>query len=233
MVRPYPPGKQLGYSWPKLSTDYEAGEPFERIIDHPSFINYTTRFLGGHDMYEREHGPIYIDENFFNIRGPGESIYLHAGGHDRSNHTIFGYHNGRFHCGEVNVLITFTHIGPGDGATMVIPGSHKSNFIHPQYQQGNRAGAEGVEGAVEVHIKAGDALLFVDALSHGSAQRRNQGERRIGVFRYCSSWSRSRWGYEASEELLARLNPLARLIVKPSPQPTLVPPVPPKPNVKQ
>jgi len=28
--------------------------------------------------------------------------------------------------GTVNVLIAFTDIGPGDGGTMVIPGSHKS-----------------------------------------------------------------------------------------------------------
>ena len=29
------------------------------------------------------------------------------------------------------MLLALTDIGPGDGGTMVIPGSHKSNLIHP------------------------------------------------------------------------------------------------------
>jgi ectoine hydroxylase-related dioxygenase (phytanoyl-CoA dioxygenase family) len=27
--------------------------------------------------------------------------------------------------------MAFNDVGPGDGATMVIPGSHKANFRHP------------------------------------------------------------------------------------------------------
>jgi len=64
-------------------------------------------------------------------------------------------------------------------------------------------------------MKAGDAIVFADATCHGSAKRVNPGERRITVYRYGSSWNRTRWGYHASPELLARLNPLARGIVHP------------------
>ena len=64
-------------------------------------------------------------------------------------------------------------IGPGDGATMVIPGSHKANFPHPDIEDDDygRNPVDGVEGALEVHLNAGDAVLFVDAISHGSAER--------------------------------------------------------------
>jgi hypothetical protein len=197
--------------------------PFSKIIDHPNIINYIARFVGGRDTFDYHHAPLYIDENFFTLRGPGEAIPLHSGGHDACKRTQYRYHNGRFACSQVNVLIAYTDIGPGDGATMVIPGSHKSNVIHPAFlatdqqdQWGDTGGSvDGIPGAVQVHMKAGDAIVFVDATCHGSAKRTNPGERRISVFRYGPSWGNSRWGYRASPGLLERLNPLARKIAEP------------------
>lgn len=202
---------------------YELGGVFERMIDHPRYINYVNRFIGGHDSFDMHHGPMFIDENFYTIRGPGEAIPLHAGGHDISKRMSFRYHNGRFQCSQINVLTAFTDIGPGDGATMVIPGSHKSNMIHPEFLKktvnewgdGGGGSVDGVAGAIEVHMKAGDMLVFVDATCHGSAKRINAGERRITVYRYGSSWNRTRWGYHASPELLARVNPVARKLIHP------------------
>lgn len=200
---------------------YEAGAPFEALIDHPSYINHVLRFVGGEETFDYHHGPLFIDEDFVTLRGPGEAIPLHGGGHNRCKRTGYGYHNGRFQCGQVNVLIALTDIGPGDGATMVIPGSHKANIIHPaflrergdRWGEGGGGGVENTEAAAEVHLAAGDALVFVDACCHGSARRTNPGERRISVYRYGSPWNRTRWGYEPSPALLARLNPFARQIV--------------------
>ena len=64
-------------------------------------------------------------------------------------------------------------------------------------------------------MKAGDPLLFVDAICHGSATRTNPGERRILVYRYGPSWGNFRYGYQPSPELLARLTPEQRQIVQP------------------
>ena len=203
---------------------YELGGAFERMIDHPNYLNYVLRFIGGHDCFDYHHGPLFIDENFFTIRGTGEAIPLHAGGHDICKRMAFRYHNGRFQCAQINVLIAFTDIGPGDGATMVIPGSHKSNMIHPEYLkpkpasewgEGGGGSVDGVAGAQEVHMKAGDAIVFVDATCHGSAKRINPGERRISVYRYGSSWNRTRWGYHASPEILGRVSPYARKLIHP------------------
>ncbi len=103
---------------------------------------------------------------------------------------------------------------------MLIPGSHKSNFEHPQLassgmRQGETRSVDGVEGAVEVHMKAGDALLFVDAIAHGSAKRVNAGQRRILVQRYGPSWGNFRHPVFPSDELLARLTPARSKIVMP------------------
>lgn len=201
-----------------LQQIYEAGPPFERLIDHPSWIEKVKYFVGGEGTFDFHHGPLFIDECFVNLRGPGEAIGIHSGGHAGTKRNQFRYHAGQFMCGQVNILLALTDIGPGDGGTMLIPGSHKSNFIHPQYGDhtiGKGGSVDAVEGAVEIQMKAGDALLFVDAICHGSARRANPGERRIAVYRYGPSWGMFRHGYRPSPELLERLTPARRQIVWP------------------
>lgn len=203
-----------------LQQIYEAGEPFERLIDYPGWFAKVKHFVGGERTFDWHHGPLFIDENFANLRGPGEAIGLHSGGHDAVKRCQFRYINGRFHCGQINILMALTDIGPGDGATMVVPGSHKSHFPHPdQATHGMKAGevrsVDDVEGAIEVHLEAGDALLFVDAIGHGSAKRVNPGERRIVVYRYGPSWGNFRHPYQASDEMLARLTPRQQKVVAP------------------
>jgi ectoine hydroxylase-related dioxygenase (phytanoyl-CoA dioxygenase family) len=101
---------------------------------------------------------------------------------------------------------------------MILPNSHKSNLIHPAFEgeEGNKS-LEDVEGAVEVHYKAGDALFFVDCCAHGSAERVTDGERRIVIIRYGPHWGWDRYGYQPSPELIARLTPERRKIVQPLP----------------
>lgn len=199
---------------------YEAGPAFEALIDHPAWIEKVKTFVGGEGSFDWTHGSVFIDENFANLRGPGEAIGMHSGGHTGVKRTQYRFHNGTFQCGQINLLMALNDIGPGDGATMVIPGSHKANFEHPDFEKhrmkpGETTSLNGVEGAVEVHLKAGDALLFVDAISHGSAQRLNPGLRRIVVYRYGPSWGFFRHPYRPSPELLARLTPERRAIVWP------------------
>ena len=208
-----------------LQQIYEAGEPFERLIDHPSWYQKVLPFLGTDERnFDAHHGPCFIDENFASLRGPGQAIGLHSGGHERVTRCQFRYHDGRFHCGQVNVLVALTDIGPGDGATMVIPGSHKSNIEHPEFGQVQMTSekgtsVDGITGAVEVHLAPGDAILFVDAIMHGSARRTNPGQRRIVVYRYGPSWGFFRHPYRPSSALLARLTDRQRQIVMPHGEP--------------
>ena len=200
-----------------LQQIYEAGEPFEQLIDHPRWIELVKRYVGGEDTFDVYQGPVFIDEAFVNLRGPGQAISLHSGGHDGVKRTQFRYVNGRFQCCQINILMALTDMHPGDGATVVIPGSHKANLPHPHFatQQWGKDSAEKIEGAVEVNLNAGDVLLFVDALSHGSAERMNPGQRRICVYRYGPAWGNYRFGYRPSDQLLARLTPMRRKIIHP------------------
>ena len=202
-----------------LQQIYEAGEPFERLIDHPAWIEHVKTFVGGQDTFDCHHGPLFIDENFASIRVPGEAIFLHSGPVPWIKRCQFHVRNQQFNCGQINVLVALSDIGHGDGATMVVPGSHKSNFRNPEIDKiraSSRIGSvDLVPAAVEVYLNAGDALLFVDAISHGSVERINQGERRNVVYRYGPSWGFFRYGYRPSEELLERLTEERRQIVWP------------------
>ena len=202
-----------------LQQIYEGGKPFEKLIDHPSWYEKVKCFVGGEGSFDYLHGPLFIDENFANIRNPGEAIFLHSGAHEYVKRTQYLYRNGHFMCGMVNILMALSPMGPGDGTTMVIPGSHKSNFEHPvfaEYRNGKKnISVDGVDGAIEVYMEPGDALLFVDAISHGSAKRVNPGQRRNIVYRYGPSWGNFRHGYQPSPELLERLTDRQRVIVQP------------------
>ena len=222
-----------GVSWQQV---VELGGAFEALIDAPATLDLVTRFVGGQGSFDTWHGPPSIDENFVTLRGPGEAIPVHSGGHEQAHRTRYHYGDGKFACGQVNVLVALTDIGPGDGATMVIPGSHKSLVAHPAFAErdqphewSNAGGGsvDGIAGAVEVHLGAGDAILFVDALCHGSAKRTNAGERIIAVYRYGSSWNRTRFGHQPSPELLARLSDRQRRMLLPR-EPIRPPGTPPR-----
>ena len=204
-----------------LQQIYEAGKPFEKLIDHPSWINHMLEFVGGDGTFDHQHGPLFIDENFANVRGPGDAIGIHSGNQEGTQRGHYRYENGKMHSGQVNILVALTDIGKGDGGTVVIPASHKANFKHPEFDQnkmlkgGKVSHAAFMTGAKEVYLKQGDALLFVDSLFHGSAKRANKGERRVVIYRYGPSWGFFRHPYRPSKQLLKNLNKFQRQIVMP------------------
>src|SRR5262245_42543836 len=42
-----------------LQQIYEAGEPFEKLIDHPSWLDRVTHFVGGEGTFDYNHGPLF------------------------------------------------------------------------------------------------------------------------------------------------------------------------------
>ena len=203
-----------------LQQIYESGKAFEKLIDHPSWIHHMLEFVGGEKTFDHQHGPLFIDENFANIRGPGEAIGIHSGNPEGLQRNHFRYQDGKFHCSQVNILIALTDIEEGDGGTVVIPSSHKSNIQHPEFRnnmmkKNKVTSAESMTASKEIFLKAGDGIIFADSLCHGSAKRINKGDRRIVVYRYGPSWGFFRHPYRPSQKLLSRLNKYQRKIVMP------------------
>ena len=201
----------------------ELGGPFEKLIDHPSWIDHLRHYCGEEKGYVEG---LFIDECVLSVREAGGHHPVHSGGFQGALRGAYHYNHGVFRCGQCNVILALTDVGPEDGSTMVVPGSHKSNFRHPNsgdYAAGDRM--DNLEGAVELYLKKGDALLFVDGLMHGGSSRINPGERRVTIFRYGVSWGSTRYGYHYSQELLDRLTPERRKILQP-----VAPSRPPRPE---
>lgn len=197
----------------ELHNCVELGGPFEELIDHPGWINHVRHYCGEEKSYVEG---LFIDECMISVRGPSGHHPVHSGGFQGALRGAYHYNNGVFRCGQCNILLALTNVGPGDGATMVVPGSHKSNMVHPlagDYVRLDRM--DTLEGAVEVHLKKGDAVLFVDGVSHGGSSRTNPGQRRVIIYRYGVSWAATRFGYEYSQALLDRLTPERRKILQP------------------
>lgn len=197
----------------ELHNCVEAGEPFERLIDHSSWISYLRHYCGEEQSYVEG---LFIDECMISVRRSGGHHPVHSGGFKGALRGAYHYNHGVFRCGQCNIIVALTDVGPDDGATMVIPGSHKSNFPHPgagNYAKLDRM--DHLEGAVPVYMHKGDALLFVDGLMHGGSSRTNPGERRVAIYRYGVNWGSTRFGYAYSSALLERLTPERRKLLQP------------------
>ena len=198
----------------ELHNCVEAGAPFEKLLDHPSWIEYARRYCGEQGSYVEG---LFVDECIASIRRSGGHHPVHSGGHQAALRNKYIYEHGVFRCGQVNIILALTDVGPSDGPTMVVPGSHKSNFPHPNagdYAKLDRM--DNLDGAVPAYLSAGDALLFVDGIMHGGSSRTNpEGERRVTIYRYGVSWGATRYGYEYSQTLLDRLPPARRKLLEP------------------
>ncbi len=201
----------------ELQNIVEAGEPFERLIDHPAWVERLHKYCGEKDTYV---DGLFIDECFASVRRTGGFFPIHSGGQAGIVRNQYRFINGIFRCGQVNILMALTDIGPGDGGTLVVPGSHKTSFIPQEVMdlyKDKKNYTTLPEGAIEVHLKAGDALLFVDAIMHGATARTNPGERRAVIYRYGPSWGNTRHGFQYSQAFLDRLTPERRKIMQPIP----------------
>ncbi len=192
----------------------EGGPVFQRLITHPAWINHIRRWVNPING-------LSIHENLLNVRGSGGYIGIHSGGAFPITYMTFRQANtGEWMVGQVNVITALQDIDPGDGPTTIIPGSHKSALRHPKlvetvYRSDAAAGEQ--VGMVELYLKAGDTLLFTDAITHGSAARSNDGYRRMVLYRYSPGFIRTRFEYVPSEELLAALTEEQRKIIQPMP----------------
>jgi ectoine hydroxylase-related dioxygenase (phytanoyl-CoA dioxygenase family) len=198
----------------ELHNCVELGGPFEKLLDHPGYINYLRRYCGEEQSYVEG---LFVDECILSVRRSGGHHPVHSGGYKGALRGAYHYKDGVFRVGQCNIIIAWTDVGPGDGPTMLIPGSHKSNFPHPQqgdYMKGDRM--DTLEGAIPLYMKAGDALLFCDGTMHGGSSRTSEsGERRVTIYRYGPLWASTRFGYVYSDELLNRVTPAQRKLLRP------------------
>jgi len=153
---------------------------FDALINHPGYISHVKDFVNGEQTAFTAGGSVMQ-------RWPGQASGIHGGGDRLPDWFSWDEERDSFLCRAVNVVVALNDCGEHGGNTAVVPGSHKSNLQnpfqddaegHPQVlwyskqDQSRRHGKfvreggymDGVPGAVEVTMEAGDALIFIDSL---------------------------------------------------------------------
>jgi hypothetical protein len=157
------------------------GKPYRDLIDHPALLPCLEEILGADFRLDHDYA-----EHMFRA-GAGE---LHCNGTPFS--TMYHYHasNGRISCGLLAVAWALRDVPPGAGGFCCIPGSHKASFPAPESITcvGNASPA-----AQQIPCPAGSAILFTEALRHGTLGWSAPTERRTLFYKYSPrhlSW----WG---------------------------------------
>jgi hypothetical protein len=115
-----------------------------------------------------------------------EGFILHGGGTPELEHMrepfYHRFEGGRMYGGLMSVSYTLTDVEPGDGGFVCIPGSHKANYLCPLEVRR----LERDPGCVKhIPMKAGDAVIFTEALTHGTIPWQGETERRLLRYLYC------------------------------------------------
>ena len=110
---------------------------------------------------------------------------------DQGEH-CYQWHQGRMYNGLVVVMFALEDVNPGDGGFHGVPGSHKAN--HPFKP------APDSHLVVQPSLKAGDMLIFTEALVHGTRKWVSPKRRRSLLYKYSpgySTWAEPDWGKSA------------------------------------
>ena len=107
--------------------------------------------------------------------------------------------NGLLHSSFVKTLTNLTDLGPEDGGTAVIAGSHKMKC--PQ-EEVIACAYDDPSLIHQVFAPAGSTLLFTEALIHATGQRRSEGERAIIVAGYTPTHFQAWTGNQPSQEFV-------------------------------
>ena len=196
-----PPGKIRRFGGaaggaPEGSGFLEWGQPFCELLDHPRILPMLQFMLGDSIRLDRIYG-MYMEAGM-------SAGALHGSNTPYSPGEFYHVRDGRIHNGFTVVTWNLADTGPDAGGFCCIPGSHKSNFKLPQevFEAPEKASCVTVPVA-----KAGSAILFSEALTHGTARWTAKHQRRSLLYKYCQSqiaWGSGRVRPPSNVELTPR-----------------------------
>ena len=205
---PAPGQTQRFGSAPGGSGFLEWGQPLCDLLDHPRIMPILRFRLGDCFRLDRVYG-MYMRQGM--KRG---QLHADYGATRRTSRAQPGeyvpFRDNQISNGFVVVTWCLSDSGPGKGGFRCIPGSHKSNYRLPQQID------EALEDAPCVVIPeapAGSAILFTEALTHGTAAWQAKHERRSLLYKYCVShvaWQARRVEPPTNAELTPRQQILFR-----------------------
>ncbi|MBV7335522.1 phytanoyl-CoA dioxygenase family protein [Chloroflexi bacterium TSY] len=146
-------------------------------LTHPRLVGMAEELVGGTVRLEESEAIINsLDPNFDLKAAP--TYGFHTG--TRPQYGTYT-ENGLYHCNFVKTLTNLTELGPDDGGTVVIAGSHK---VQCSQRDIIACAYEDPSLIHQVIAPAGSTLLFGEALIHATGQIRGDRERVIIIGGY-------------------------------------------------
>ena len=203
------PGKVQRFgSAPGGSGFLQWGKPFCDLLDHPKIMSILQFRLGDCFRLDRIYG-MYMEEGM-----PRGGLHADYGATSPTAKTqpgeYYSFRDNEIHNGFVVVTWNLADTGPEHGGFCCIPGSHKSNYKLPQQIA---AAPEDAPCVVIPNAPAGSAILFTEALTHGTAAWNGKHQRRSLLYKYCVShiaWTSRRVAIPEGIELTERQRILFR-----------------------
>ena len=172
-------------AWGQATTD---------LMDHPNILPYLVALLGP---------TVRLDHDYAILMNQGEKRGgLHGGPSLGSTHW-YAYKDGVIRNGLTVVTYFLSDAGNGDGGFGCVPGSHKGNFNNAIPADVRRF-EQTAHYVRQPPAKAGDALIFTEALVHGTMPWRAPHQRRTLLYKYSpgqSSWMKAPYDFALYENL--------------------------------
>ena len=191
------PADKLTHRWGNLLT---WGQAYRNLIDNPALVPYLETLLGKHFRLDHDYADLIRPSSNGAVKGPIGTM-LHGGATPFDPAQYYHFKDGRMFNGLIVVAYNLCDINEGDGGLGCVPGSHKSNYAYPAewrpldtLQPHQRA----------VFGPAGSAIIFTEALTHGTLPWRGKGERRTLFMKYSPfplSWSAAYYRADQYESL--------------------------------
>jgi hypothetical protein len=176
---------------------------FRDLIDHPRILPYLLEMLGPALRLDHAYG--------IKMREGSPGLNLHGGGTPYDPAQYYHYRNERMYCGLTVVTWALSDALEGQGGFCCVPGSHKSNVALPAPIR-NHSHNPGC--TVAVPMRAGDVLIFTEALTHGTLPWTAPHHRRSLLYKYSpghQTWGRGSYGEDVRDQATEK----QRLLLEP------------------
>ena len=178
----------------------------QALIDHPRILPYLTTLID--TKFRLDH-----DYCIFMTSGaPGATLH---GGEGHEGDHWYKYRDGEMRNGLCVVTYFLTPAAHGDGGFACIPGTHKSNFLDSIPRDVLRLERE-APYVVQPVVEAGDALIFTEALIHGTLPWKAPRERRALLYKFSPGYSAWSQEYYTPDEYTGLTEQQRRILSPPS-----------------
>ncbi len=177
---------------------------FRELIDNPPVLPILEELLG--DGFRLDHEYADLIQSGIGPIGAG----LHGGAIPYRPAEYYWNGDGRPHSGLVVVAYNLKDVGPDDGGFACVPGSHKSAFAFPD---GWKDLSDPHPCVRRVTGPAGSAVIFTEALAHGTLLWQGSDERRTIFYKYSPrplAWSRTFYDAAQYPDLTERQRDILR-----------------------